>query len=293
MERPRPTVAHAGAEARTEPQPAPTLEGTPMAKLAACDLDGRRVLITGASSGIGRAMAAVFAGAGASLILADIDAEGLARVRDEAATAGCADAACRTLDLGRKDEVDAFWASLQQGCAPDTVVNNAGIYPVRDFLDVDEACLDLVIQVNLASVLWMCQGFIRLRGPAGGVIINVSSIEAVNAFKEGMTPYITSKAGVLGLSRALAKEYGRKGFRINTLVPGGIRTPGTMSVAKRVVTEGEVSLIKTGYDFMQRLPLGRFGRPEEVANVALFLASDLASYVHGAAIPVDGGFLSA
>ncbi len=139
----------------------------------------------------------------------------------------------------------------------------------------------------------MCQGFIKTRGASGGVIVNVSSIEAISAFKRDMVPYIASKAGVLGFTRALAKAYGRKGFRVNALAPGGIKTPGATSIARRVLTEAKRGLVKTGYDFVQRLPLGRFGLPEEVAGVALFLASDLASYVHGAAIPVDGGFLSA
>lgn len=257
------------------------------------DMTGRRVLITGASSGIGRAMAMRFAAAGAQLLLLDVDGAGLATVRPEAEAAGCPGVHCHTIDLGSKQQVDDFWSDIPGGSPPDTLINNAGIYPMRKFLDVDQAYLDRVMQVNLESSFWMCQAFIRSRGAAGGVIVNVSSIEAVSAFKADMAPYIASKAGVLGLTRALAREYGRKGFRVNALVPGAIRTPGTTSVAKRVFQKGELSLVKTGYDFVQRLPLGRFGKPEEVAGVALFVASDLASYVHGAAIPVDGGFLSA
>jgi NAD(P)-dependent dehydrogenase (short-subunit alcohol dehydrogenase family) len=195
------------------------------------------------------------------------------------------------LDLADKAQVDAFWDA--GGSVPDTLINNAGIYPMRRFMELDKTALGRVMQVNLESLFWMCQGFIRARGKLGGIIINVSSIEAYTAFKREMVAYTTSKTGVLGFTRALAKEFGRKGFRINALVPGGIRTPGTSSVARRVMTKAEFGLIKTGWDFMQRLPLGRMGKPEEVANVALFLASDLATYVHGTAIAVDGGFLSA
>lgn len=255
------------------------------------DMTGRRVLISGASSGIGRAMAATFATAGAELVLMDIDERGLELACTQLADAGCATIRHAVVDLDDKAQVDAFWDA--GGSVPDTLINNAGIYPMRRFMDLDKASLDRVMHVNLESLFWMCQGFIRARGKLGGVIINVSSIEAYTAFKREMVAYTTSKTGVLGFTRALAKEFGRKGFRINALVPGGIRTPGTTSVAKRVMTKAEFGLIKTGWDFMQRLPLGRMGKPEEVANVALFLASDLASYVHGTAIAVDGGFLSA
>jgi len=238
-------------------------------------------------------MATTFAAVGAELVLLDIDEPGLTQVCAEAQTAGCPSAHSHTVDLGQKEEVDAFWEHLRAEGVPDTLINNAGIYPMRGFMQVDAPYLDRMMQVNLESLFWMCQGFIRARGRTGGVIVNVSSIEALSAFKTEMTAYVVSKVGVLGFTRSLAREYGRKGFRVNALVPGAIRTPGTNAVAKRVITEAKLGLIKTGYDFMQRLPLGRYGRPEEVADVALFLASDLASYVHGTAIPVDGGFLSA
>lgn len=264
-----------------------------MALRTSVDMTGRRVLITGASSGIGRATAMTFAEAGAQLVLLDIDASGLGSVCQAAEALGCSAVLCRAVDLASKNEVDAFWQGLSTKSCPDTIINNAAIYPMRSFLEVDPPYLDHIMDVNLESLFWMCQGFIKARGSAGGVIINVSSIEAVSAFKTDMVPYIASKAGVLGFTRALAKEYGHKGFRVNALVPGGIKTPGTTSIARRVFTEAKVGLVKTAWDFMQRLPLGRFGLPEEVAGVALFLASDLASYVHGAAIPVDGGFLSA
>ena len=126
----------------------------------------------------------------------------------------------------------------------------------------------------------------------GGVIINIGSIEAIMPFAEGLVAYDVSKTGVIGLTRGLAKEYGKHGFRINVILPGGIYTPGTRAVAKEI-SQFKFSLLKTGIDFKARLPMNRGGQPDEVARVALFLASDLASYVHGAMVPVDGGFLSA
>lgn len=162
------------------------------------DLSRRRVLISGASAGIGRAMAMAFADAGAQLVLLDVNESGLASVCRELEGGGCAPVRRHTIDLGNKEEVDAFWDESQAHGPIDTLVNNAGIYPMRKFLEVDEPQFERVMQVNLESLFWMCQGFIRTRGAGGGVIINVSSIEAVSAFKSQMVSYATSKAGSSG-----------------------------------------------------------------------------------------------
>jgi 3-oxoacyl-[acyl-carrier protein] reductase len=138
----------------------------------------------------------------------------------------------------------------------------------------------------------MCRQMIRRRGKRGGVIINLGSIEAVQPFKEDLAHYSVSKASVIALTRALAREYAGHGFRVNAILPGGIITPGTKAVARQVLNF-KFDLLKTGYEFSQRLPAGRAGQPDEVARMALVLASDLGSYVHGAAIPIDGGFLAA
>jgi len=97
---------------------------------------------------------------------------------------------------------------------------------------------------------------------------------------------------VIALTRSLAKEYAKRGFRVNALVPGGILTQGTKNAAKKALAFN-FDLMKSGIDFSQRLPAGRLGKPDEIARMALVLASDLSSYMHGAAVPVDGGFLSA
>jgi NAD(P)-dependent dehydrogenase (short-subunit alcohol dehydrogenase family) len=189
----------------------------------------------------------------------------------------------RKVDLSKKAEIDALWDALK-GEEPDTLVNNAGIYPFKDFLEMDEA-------INLKSALWMCQRMIAAR-KKGGVIINVGSIEAVMPFKKGMVHYDISKVGVIVLTRGLARDFGDKGFRINALIPGGIVTQGTKGAATEFF-KGNISLAKTGYDFISRIPMGHFGDPDEVARAALFLACDLSSYVTGALLAVDGGFLSA
>jgi NAD(P)-dependent dehydrogenase (short-subunit alcohol dehydrogenase family) len=253
-------------------------------------LKGKRALITGSAAGIGKAIAYRFAEAGADLELVDINVENLAATKEELASFGT-EVNVHETDISRKEERDELWEKLT-GSGPDILVNNAGIYPFKEFLDVDEPFYKKVIETNLDSVYWMCQKMISKRLKLGGVIVNVGSIEALVAFKEDLAHYSVSKAGVIALTRALAKEHGKHGFRINAVVPGGIITRGTKTAAKGIF-RFNLGLIRTGIEFKQRLPIGRFGQPDEVARMVLILASDISSYVHGAAIPVDGGFLAA
>ena len=253
-------------------------------------LQGKRALITGSAAGIGRAMGYRFAEGGADLELVDIDKKGLGTVRKELLLFNH-EINIHKVDISAKEEMDSLWEELSRK-EPDILVNNAGVYPFRNFLEVDDAFLKTVMDINLQSAVLMCPYMIKRRLNRGGMIINVGSIEAILPFAEDLVPYNISKAGVIALTRALAKEYGKHGFRINVIIPGGITTPGTKAVAKEI-TRFKLSLLKTGFEFKVGLPLSRGGQPDEVARVALFLANDLSSYVHGALIPVDGGFLSA
>jgi NAD(P)-dependent dehydrogenase (short-subunit alcohol dehydrogenase family) len=253
-------------------------------------LKNKKALITGSGAGIGEAIAYRFAEAGADLILADIDQERLEKVKGRLEESDSEVEICK-IDLSRKDEIDALWAKLE-GKEPEILVNNAGIYPTRSFLEVDQGFFKKVMDVNLNSVFWMCQHMIKARLKKGGVIINTGSIEAVMPLKEGLSHYDVSKAGVMVLSRALASEYGRRGFRINVLVPGGIWTSGTKSLAKEAM-KFKLNVVKSGIEYDMRTPMGRMGKPDEIARMALVLASDLSSYVNGTLIVVDGGFLSA
>ncbi len=253
-------------------------------------LRGEKALITGSALGIGKAMAYRFAEAGADLELVDINERGLRTVAKELAGFEVG-INIHKVDLSSKDEIGALWEKLK-GKEPGILVNNAGIYPFKEFLEVDDAFFSKVMDINLKSALLMCQHMIKRRLKKGGVIINIGSIEAIVPFVEGMAPYSISKAGVIALTRSLAKEYGKDGFRINAIIPGGIITPGTKAVAKEI-TQLRLSLLRTGVLFSTRLPLKKGGQPDEVARIAVVLASGLSSYVHGALIPVDGGFLSA
>jgi NAD(P)-dependent dehydrogenase (short-subunit alcohol dehydrogenase family) len=253
-------------------------------------LQGHRALITGAAAGIGRAIAQRFAEAGVELNLVDRDSAPLNALARELTKTG-AKSRSSSADLSDKNEIERVWDEIGSP-VPDILVNNAGIYPFKDFTDIDQEFVDRVMDTNLHSVTWNCYEMIRRRKKLGGVIINLGSIEAVLPFKDDLAIYGVSKAGVIALTRALAKEHAKHGFRVNALLPGGVVTKGTTSAAKGVL-QLKLGLVKTGWDFRQRLPAARFGLPDEVARMALVLASDLASYVHGAAIPVDGGFLSA
>jgi len=253
-------------------------------------LDGKNALITGAAAGIGKAMAYRFAEAGADLMLVDIAEEKLESTKNELSKLNTRITTFK-LDLSKKAEIDDLWKKLK-GKEPDILVNNAGIYPLKDFLELDQTFLQKVVDINLNATLWMCQHMIKNRMKRGGVIINVGSVEAVMPFKEDLVHYDISKVGVIVLTRALAAEYGKHGFRINALIPGGVVTPGTKSLAKEVL-KFNIGVVQSGIEYRQRLPMGRLGEPDEIARMALVLASDLASYVQGTLIAVDGGFLSA
>lgn len=249
-------------------------------------LHTKTVLITGAGSGIGQAAAILFSQLGAGLILVDRDKNGL-----QATRAKCPGSVeLYTVDLSIKDEITKFWKRLP--ATPDVIINNVGIYPFIKFDKLTEQDLSKVMDINLNSVFWMCQEFIK-RKHKNGVIVNVSSIEAAIPFKKDMAHYSVSKAGVSALTRSLAHDYGPKGFRVNAVMPGGVITPTTKKLGISAILHFNLSVLKTGYDYRVRLPMKRFGKPEEIAKVMVFLAGDMSSYVTGAILNVDGGFLSA
>jgi len=253
-------------------------------------LKGKKALITGAAAGIGRAIALRFAELGATLELLDIDMRGLKKVKTEVQKFEV-NVNVYKVDISKRENIISLWNDMED--PPEILVNNAGIYLFQDFLEVDEEFLNKILDVNLKSVFWMCQEMIKRRGKKGGVIINVASIEAVLPFATGLVHYDISKMGVIALTRALAREYGKMNFRVNAIIPGGIETKGVKKLKKEAAMKLNIDMIKTAINFKSRLPLGRFGTPDEVARVVAVLASDISSYMTGAMIAVDGGFLSA
>jgi NAD(P)-dependent dehydrogenase (short-subunit alcohol dehydrogenase family) len=253
-------------------------------------LKTKKALITGCASGIGRAIALRFAESGANLILVDMNPKGLEDLKQQLSSYNV-EIDLFVVDLSNKQQIDLLWRSLK-GKDPDILINNVGIYPMKNFLEVDEAFFNNTLQTNLTSVFWMSQHMIERNRHKGGVIVNIGSIEAILPFKKDLAHYNLSKAGVIALTRTLAKEYGKLNFRINVILPGGIMTPGIERLVRKIYGL-KLDLLKEGLDFRRRIPLGRFGEPDEVAKMTLVLSSDLASYVNGAIIAVDGGFLSA
>ena len=252
-------------------------------------LKGKRALITGAASGIGKAIALRFAEAGSNLELVDINEELLKKIEKELKKYKV-EVNTHIVDLTKWKEIDKLWDKLK-GKEPEILVNNAGVYPFKKFLEVDRRFIEKVFSLNFESVFRMCQKMIKGRLNKGGVIVNIASIEAITPFKNDLSVYSASKGGVITLTRTLAKEFGKK-FRVNAVVPGGIMTQTTKDLVKKLYKlEGE--FIKAGIEYMWRLPFTRLGDPDEVARIVLVLSSDLSTYVNGTLVVVDGGFLSA
>lgn len=241
--------------------------------------NGKIVLVTGAGSGIGRAIARRFGLEGAQVIVNDVSAEG-AEATVEAIRAQGGSAISGVADVSDKSQVDQLFDSiLERFGTIDVLVNNAGLINVeRHFLEADEAWWDRVLAVNLKGA-FLCSlraSHIMARRHQG-VIINMSSGGATHSHR-GMAAYDASKGGIEALTRAMALDLAPYGIRVNALVPGSIDTQGMNPETKR---ERGVTI-----------PLGRVGEPEDMAGPAAFLASDDASYITGHIIAVDGGLLS-
>jgi 3-oxoacyl-[acyl-carrier protein] reductase len=254
-------------------------------------LKKKTALITGAADGIGAAIAERFAWAGADLILIDINESTLRERAQRLRKLYHVKVDTSFIDLANPEAIMEFWKHCKT--VPDILVNNAGIYPPRDFTDSDKEFVDRTMQINLGAVMSMCREMIARRKKEGGVIINMGSIEAKTPFKEDLSIYSVSKAGVLALTRSLAREYASKGFKINALVPGGIVTEGTSEMARGAFLKFRFNLFRDAARFSQRLPVGRVGQPDDIARMALVMAAPISDYMSGAEITIDGGFLTA
>ncbi len=241
---------------------------------------GKVAVVTGAGSGIGRAIATRFAAEGAAIVANDIAAEGLATLANELRAAG-ARIETQLGDVGVTANADAAaQLALSRFGALDIWVNNAGGAMPTPFDQIDEARYRADLAKNLDTAWFGCQAALRVMAPRGrGAIVNLSSGGALLA-SDGLHAYAAAKAAILSLTRNLALEYGPRGIRVNAIAPGPILTP--------VFAEYLKTLPDGGASQGRHVPLGRLGRPEEIAAAALFLVSEDASYVTGVTLPVDG-----
>jgi len=253
-------------------------------------LAGKGALVTGGAVGIGYAIAYRLAEAGAKVLIVDVNGEKAAQASQELKGYGYR-AESLACDISQEKAVESMVreAATMLGSI-DILVNNAGIYPRIPLAEMTEKDFDGVISVNLKGTL-LCSraasGKMIEQG-RGGCIINIASIEAIHSSGDGMTAYAASKGAVLTLTKSLARELGRHDIRVNVIVPGCIVTEGVRSVFSGPSSNEAKAHLKA---FMSRMLLGRMGEADEIGRVALFLASDMSSYITGSMVVVDGGYL--
>jgi 2-dehydro-3-deoxy-D-gluconate 5-dehydrogenase len=246
------------------------------------DLSGRVAMVTGANTGLGQAIALALAQAGA-----DIAAVGRSRPDDTAKQVRAAGRKLHAIDcdLGAKPDTRAIVAEVVAKLGRlDILVNNAGIIRRNAALEFTEEDWDVVMNVNLKTVFFLSQAAARamLEGPKRGKIINIASMLS---FQGGIrvASYTASKSGIAGLTRLLANEWATQGINVNAIAPGYFETNNT--TALRADAERNADILK-------RIPAGRWGKPGDLGGAAVFLASAASDYVHGAILPVDGGWLA-
>ena len=244
--------------------------------------DGAPVLVTGGGQGIGQSTCEVLAELGALVIIVSKTEENVHQTEKLLADAG---AACEghVVDVSIKAEVDALADSVKKHHGHvKSIVNNAGTNFVKKLEELEEDDWHRIIGIDLSSVFYMCKAFLPMlrKAPGGGSIVNVASTFGIIGHPE-MPVYCAAKGGVLSLTRQLAVDYGRENIRVNGVCPGATLSPRV----KKYIDSGMVD----GKIVEELALLNRLAECDEIANVIAFLASDAASYVHGASIVVDGG----
>jgi NAD(P)-dependent dehydrogenase (short-subunit alcohol dehydrogenase family) len=247
-------------------------------------LDGKVALITGAGSGMGRVAAQVFAREGARVVAADLDEEAGRETASLARDEGL-DVRFVRSDVSREADCRAMVAFAEETFGRlDVLYNNAGIFPEADHsvVDTDEAVWDRVLAVNVKGVYLACKyGIPAMLKTGGGSIVNIASFVALVGCSVPQDAYTASKGAVISLTRSLAVQFAPRGVRTNAICPGPIETP---LLTSWLLTDPEAKALR-----LARTPTGRFGRPEDIVNLALYLASDESTWTNGAIISADGG----
>ena len=263
------------------------------------DLSGKTAIVTGGAMGIGLGIVIRLAQAGANVLIADMDEEAAQKAVGDLANDGLKVKAIKTDVSSEEDVNEMVKTAAGEFGGLDILVNNAGIYPQMPLAKMTKADFDKVIAVNLRGVFLCTEaaskqmiaqgkgGSPRWRSGAAGKIINITSIDALHPSMVGLAHYDASKHGVWGFTKNAALELAEHKIWVNAIAPGGIATPG---VAKMPSAPG-VDMEKVMAAFMAKIPMHRMGIPDDIGKVALFLASDMSSYMTGEQIVVDGGVL--
>jgi 2-deoxy-D-gluconate 3-dehydrogenase len=252
------------------------------------DLTGRVAIVTGGAMGIGRAIVTHLAEAGASVVVADANLEAAQLTVKDLNERGLDTHAVHADVSAEHDAEELVRITVDWRGGVDILVNDAGIFPATPVLDMSVDDFDRVVDVNLRGVFLCSRAAARqmIAQGRGGRIINVTSVDALHPSSVGLAHYDASKHGAWGFTKNLALELAPHHIWVNAIAPGGIETPGV----ERMQPDGGDEMLS---GFLARIPMRRMGRPEEIGAVALFLASDMASYMTGSQVVVDGGVLLA
>ena len=259
------------------------------------DLGGRTALVTGGAMGIGKGIVERLSEAGASVVIADINKEqggaAIKEIKDKGRKI-----ALMFMDTSKIEEIqNAIDFTLRTFGSLDILVNNAGIFPFMPVQKLTESLWDKVLDINLKGAFFFAQkASQKMIGKGkGGKIINIASIDAFHP-TGNLAHYDFSKGGLVMLTKSLALELGKYSINVNAIAPGGIQTPGAQATSATMIQSAGLSpqqIEEMGKAFTARIPLGRQGEPDDIATVALFLASDASRYITGETIIVDGGYL--
>jgi 2-deoxy-D-gluconate 3-dehydrogenase len=251
-------------------------------------LEGKAAIVTGGAKGIGYGISCRLAEAGASVLVADIDEAAAQKTATELQEKGWK-AQAITTDVSSEEAVQRMVATCQKVFGSvDILVNNAGIFPNQPIARMSAEDFEHVVHVNLRSVFLTTRYVSEAMQQVGkgGRIINITSIDALHPSMVGLAHYDASKHGVWGFTKNSALELAEHNIWVNAIAPGGIQTPGVEAMQGSGTANPEA--IKA---FMAKIPMHRMGEPDEIGKVALFLASDLSSYMTGTQVVVDGGAL--
>lgn len=248
------------------------------------DFSHKVVVVTGSARGIGRCIAERFYKAGAKVALCSISKTGKEELMQEIAGDDRSRIMALSCDVSRPEDIANFLqAVVDKFGTIDVLVNNAGIYSKEDTCDVTEAQFDKVLDANLKSVFFACQWFFKHHIDAGttGNVVNIASVSSVTYVPDNAL-YNVSKAGVVTLTKTFARDMGKHGIRVNAVGPGSI--PTDLNAALYADPQKEIDLCK-------KIPLGRRGTKDDIANCVLFLASEESDYLTGQVIYAEGGWL--